>query len=53
MVVSAPARAAELERLEQAGCRRAVRWIPSGGRDVVERALEHWESTIAELTGEA
>ncbi len=53
MVVSAPARAAELERLEKAGCRRAVRWIPSGGRDVVEPALEHWEATIAELTGES
>jgi probable F420-dependent oxidoreductase len=53
MVVSAPARAAELERLREAGCRRAVRWVPSGGRDVVESALEHWEGAIAELTGEA
>jgi probable F420-dependent oxidoreductase len=52
MVMSAPAKPAELERLERAGCRRAVRWVPSAGGDVVEQALEHWESAIAELTGE-
>jgi probable F420-dependent oxidoreductase len=52
MVISAPAKPAELERLRQAGCRRAVRWVPSAGRDVVEAALERWEAAIAELTGE-
>lgn len=52
MVMSAPAKPAELERLRQAGCRRAVRWIPTGGRDVVEAALEPWEAAIAELNGE-
>jgi hypothetical protein len=48
-----PARPDVLERLQQAGCRRVVRWLPSGGRARVEQALESWESAIAELTGEA
>jgi probable F420-dependent oxidoreductase len=53
MVISAPSRPAELERLAEAGCRRAVRWVPSAGRGAIEQALEHWESAIAELNGEA
>jgi probable F420-dependent oxidoreductase len=53
MVMGVPARPEELERLAEAGCRRVVRWVPSAGRDVVERALEGWEAAIAELTGEA
>ena len=53
MVIGAPAQPAALERLQEAGCRRAVHWIPSGGRALVERALDRWESAIAELTGEA
>jgi probable F420-dependent oxidoreductase len=52
MVITAPSRPAELERLREAGCRRAVRWVPSGGRAVVEQALEHWETAIAEYNGE-
>jgi probable F420-dependent oxidoreductase len=53
IVMGVPARAEVLEQLQQAGCRRVVRWIPSAGRARVEQALEHWESAIAELTGEA
>jgi probable F420-dependent oxidoreductase len=53
MVALVPADPAVLERLELGGCRRAVYWIPSGGLSTVERALERWESAIAELTGEA
>jgi hypothetical protein len=30
-----------------------VRWIPSAGRSQVEAALEKWETTIAQFTGEA
>ncbi len=52
MMMGVPADAAVLERLQQAGCRRVVRWIPSAGRSQVEAALERWESAIAELTGE-
>ncbi len=52
MMMGVPADAAVLERLEEAGCRRVVRWIPSAGRSQVEAALERWESAIAELTGE-
>jgi hypothetical protein len=43
----------ELQRLAEVGCRRAARWVPSAGRDVVEGALEHWEGVVAEFTGEA
>ncbi len=52
MVMGVPADAAVLERLQEAGCRRVVRWIPSAGRSQVEAALERWESAIAELNGE-
>lgn len=53
MVMGVPADAAVLERLQEAGCRRVVRWLPSAGLSQVQRALEKWEATIAELTGEA
>ncbi len=53
MVMGVPPDAAVLERLRLGGCRRVVHWIPSAGRARVERALERWESAIAELTGEA
>jgi probable F420-dependent oxidoreductase len=50
--IGVPAKAETLERLASAGFRRAVHWVPSGGRAVVEAALEGWERAIAELTGE-
>jgi probable F420-dependent oxidoreductase len=53
MVMGVPADAAVLARLQDAGCRRVLRWLPSGGRGQVEAALERWEAAIAELTGEA
>jgi hypothetical protein len=53
MAMGVPADPAVLESLQEAGCRRVVRWIPSGGLSQVEPALERWESAIAELTGEA
>jgi probable F420-dependent oxidoreductase len=53
MVMGAPAKAEVLEQLQEAGCRRVVRWVPSAGRARVEQALELWESAIAEFTGEA
>jgi probable F420-dependent oxidoreductase len=42
-----------LARLAEAGCTRAVRWLPSAGRGVVQAALERWSQAIAEFTGEA
>jgi probable F420-dependent oxidoreductase len=48
-----PAQASALEPLVNAGLRRALHWIPSGNRSVVEAALEKWEAAIAELNGEA
>jgi alkanesulfonate monooxygenase SsuD/methylene tetrahydromethanopterin reductase-like flavin-dependent oxidoreductase (luciferase family) len=53
MVIGVPADAAVLERLQDAGARRLVHWIPSAGWATVERALDRWESAIAELTGQA
>jgi probable F420-dependent oxidoreductase len=53
MVMGAPAEAEVLERLQLAGCRRVVHWLPSTALPGVERALERWESAIAELTGES
>jgi probable F420-dependent oxidoreductase len=52
-IMGVPPLAAALEPFAQAGCRRVVHWIPSGGRGVVEPALERWESAIAQLHGEA
>ena len=51
-VISAPANPAVLQRLQEAGVRRASRWLPPAGRGTVERALERWEAAIAEFTGE-
>jgi probable F420-dependent oxidoreductase len=52
IVMGAPAKAAVLEELANAGVRRVVRWIPSATLGPVERALERWEDAIAELNGE-
>jgi probable F420-dependent oxidoreductase len=41
-----------LERCEAEGVTRVTHWLPSGGRSHVERALERWESAIAEYNGE-
>jgi probable F420-dependent oxidoreductase len=46
-----PPEAAAIERVRAIGARRAVHWLPSGPRSTVERALETWESAIAEFTG--
>ena len=51
MVIGVPPDPAALEKLAQAGCRRAMPWIPSVGLAQVEAALERWESAIAEFTG--
>jgi probable F420-dependent oxidoreductase len=46
-----PADPHELQRALEAGVRRAVHWLPSGGRSIVEPELERWEAAIAELAG--
>jgi alkanesulfonate monooxygenase SsuD/methylene tetrahydromethanopterin reductase-like flavin-dependent oxidoreductase (luciferase family) len=53
MLMSAPADAAVLDRLQRAGCRRAVHWVPSAGRGPIERELERWEAALADLNGES
>ncbi|MEU7867311.1 LLM class F420-dependent oxidoreductase [Dactylosporangium sp. NPDC049140] len=52
-VISAPADPAVLQRLHEAGVQRASRWVPSGPRSTVERALDKWEHAIAVFAGEA
>ncbi len=42
-----------IEAYAAAGFERAVHWLPSAGRGPVERALDAWESAIAEFTGES
>jgi probable F420-dependent oxidoreductase len=52
VAMGVPAKPEALERLREAGIRRAVRWLPSAPLGVVEPALERWEAAIAELNGE-
>jgi len=52
MVMGVPADPTELERFQRAGFRRAVHWLPSAGRGPVERALDRYETAVAELHGE-
>jgi hypothetical protein len=40
-----------LERYEQLGVARAVMWLPAAQRGPVERALDRFETAIAELRG--
>ena len=49
-VISVPADPAVLERLQEAGVRRALHWLPSGPRGRVEKALADWEDAIARFT---
>ena len=51
-MIGVPADPEAIERLHDAGVRRAARWLPSGGCSHVERALERWEAAIAEFNGE-
>jgi probable F420-dependent oxidoreductase len=48
-----PADPKAIQRAHDAGARRVLRWMPSGGLSQVEPALERWEAAIAEFTGEA
>jgi probable F420-dependent oxidoreductase len=50
-ILGAPCDAGVLERLRDAGVRRVMHWLPTGGRATVEAELEVWESVIVELNG--
>jgi probable F420-dependent oxidoreductase len=52
-MMGVPAEPREIQACLDAGVRRALHWLPSGGPGVVEPALERWERAIAEVTGEA
>jgi probable F420-dependent oxidoreductase len=52
-MLGVPADAGEIERVHQAGARRAVRWLRSGSRSVIEPELERWEAAIADFNGNA
>jgi probable F420-dependent oxidoreductase len=52
VIFGVPAEADVLAQYEEAGFDRAVHWLPSAGRGPVERALERFESAVADLHGE-
>jgi probable F420-dependent oxidoreductase len=52
-MLGVPADAGEIERVYEAGARRAVRWLRSGSRSIVEPELERWEAAIADFNGNA
>jgi probable F420-dependent oxidoreductase len=52
MVMGVPADPKVLEQYEQAGFRRAVHWVPSSTAGPVERALDRFETAVAQLHGE-
>ena len=52
-VMGAPSDARELERMREAGAARAVHWVPSAGRSLIEADLARFEAAVAELNGEA
>ena len=51
MVMGIPADPRALEQYASAGFRRAVHWIPSAGRGPVERAMDTFESAVADFYG--
>jgi alkanesulfonate monooxygenase SsuD/methylene tetrahydromethanopterin reductase-like flavin-dependent oxidoreductase (luciferase family) len=53
VAIGVPADPAALEPLADAAFRRVVHWIPAGSRSIVERAIDQWETAIAQLNGEA
>jgi probable F420-dependent oxidoreductase len=52
MVMGIPADAKILETYERAGFSRAVHWLPSAKLGPIERALDRFESVIADWRGE-
>jgi probable F420-dependent oxidoreductase len=50
-LLSAPADPKVLETMRANGVRRAMRWLPSGPRGPVERALDRWEAAVADVNG--
>jgi probable F420-dependent oxidoreductase len=52
MVMGAPADPKVLEAYAAAGFERAVHWLPSAPRGPVERALDAFETAVAEFQGE-
>jgi hypothetical protein len=51
-VIGIPADARVIDEMERAGVSRVVHWVPSGGRSVIQRALERFEAAVAEAHGE-
>jgi alkanesulfonate monooxygenase SsuD/methylene tetrahydromethanopterin reductase-like flavin-dependent oxidoreductase (luciferase family) len=49
VVMGAPADVEQLREIEAAGADRALFWLPSGGRAVVEAALAEWEQAVFAL----
>jgi probable F420-dependent oxidoreductase len=52
-MLGVPDDAKEIERVYESGARRAVRWLRSGPRSVIEPELERWEAAVADFNGNA
>jgi probable F420-dependent oxidoreductase len=52
-MMGVPADPGQIQACLDAGVRRVLHWLPSGGPAVVEPELERWERAIAEVTGNA
>jgi probable F420-dependent oxidoreductase len=51
IVMGAPTDVAALERYAEAGVQRVLFWLPSAGRELVERSLDEVEAVMALLLG--
>jgi hypothetical protein len=52
MVMGVPADPRLLEAYERAGFRRVVHWLPSTGHGPLLRALDTWETAVADYLGQ-
>jgi probable F420-dependent oxidoreductase len=50
-IIGMPADPKAIEQAREAGARRALLWLPTGPAGAVERALEEWETAIADYIG--
>ena len=52
IVMGVPSDPKAIEACESAGVRRIVSWLPTGGRSVVEQAMERYEAAIHQVFGD-
>lgn len=52
IVMGVPSDPKAIEACERAGARRVISWLPTGGRSVVEQAMERYEAAIHQVFGD-